>query len=73
MNHTAVGRKYRAVTGAVPGSVGVIPSQRTAFVRARSRDSVGRTIVLLPDGDLSLAKIHDSAATWLDVVEAVHQ
>ena len=73
MNYAAIGRKNRPMTGAVPSSVGVIPSHDAAFVSARCGDSVGGPIISFPYRDFASAKIHHATATWLDLVEAMHQ
>ena len=73
MNNAAVDREDGPVTGAVPGSVGVIPCHGAAFMSARRRNSMGYAVGPFPHSDPASAEIHYCAATWLDVVEAVHQ
>ena len=73
MNNAALDREDGPVTGAVPGSVGVIPCHGAAFMSARRRNSMGYAVGPFPHSDPASAEIHYCAATWLDVVETVHQ
>jgi hypothetical protein len=73
MNNAVVDREDGPVTRAVPGSVGVILCHGAAFMSARRRNSMGYAIGPFPHSDPASAEIHYCAATWLDVVETVHQ
>src|SRR5207237_902013 len=64
----AVGVEPRAVTGAVPGLLRVVPVHHAAQVRAGRRALVQRALLVAVDGDLRQAPADDAALAGRDLV-----
>ena len=73
MNNAAVDREDGPVTGAVPGSVGVVPRHGAPFMGARRGYRMGFAIIAFPYSNLAPSEVHYCTATWLDFAEAVNK